>query len=347
MGGKGFGYWLFFVLLIAAAIVVGIMFLPFLGLLVFAAVLALLFFPLYRRVVAGTGSPSLAAFLMTALMLLVVLVPLVFAGYQVVREAANVYATLRTGAISATFVSFLSHAQAWADRFIPGIRLDPAQLAALAQDGISWIIAHTGAIFVGAGELVFSFILFLFFFYYLLRDGHALVAAFITSSPLSEREGEAAVARISRSVYTAVIGSVLVGIVQGATAWLGYWLLNVPNAALLGGLTALASFVPSVGTSLVLVPVVVYLYFTGAPVAAFALAVWALVAVGLLDNVLRSQLLAGARMHPLTALLAVVGGVSVFGPMGLILGPVAVAVLTAMLDVSPSIIRRSRRVRSR
>jgi predicted PurR-regulated permease PerM len=219
--------------------------------------------------------------------------------------------------------------------------LDPGQLVSAAQGALSWTLARTGQIFIGAGQLVLSFILLLFFFYYLVRDGGKLADGFISLSPLSTREGHAVMNRIGRSVNAAVFGSVFMALAQGFTAWLGFWLVRVPNSALLGGLTMLASFIPSVGTALVQVPVVAYLYFTGSHGAALALGIWALVVVGLLDNFLRALFLAGTRMHPLVALVSVFGGVTFFGPLGIVLGPAAVAVLSALLEVSPAVISRA------
>ena len=341
MGGSGLGYWSFIMVLIAAALVVGAMLVPFLGLLAFAAVMAFLFSPFYRLIVRGIRTPSGAAFITTLLMILVVLVPSTIAGYQAVREAAAVYGMLRSGATPALFVSVASYAQHLLDRFGIGARLDSGQLVAMAQSALSWTLAQAGQIFISVTQFVLSAVLLLFFFFYLVRDGGHLVEEFIALSPLSLREGRAVAARIGRSVNAAVFGSVLMALVQGLTAWLGFWLLRVPNSALLGGLTMLASFIPSIGTALIQIPVVLYLYFTGAHGAALALGIWSLVVVGLLDNFLRALFLSGTHMHPLVALLSVIGGVTMFGPLGIVLGPAIVAVLTALLEVAPVVISRA------
>lgn len=332
MNGTGLGSWSFFIVLAAAIAVVGMMMLPFFSMLAFGAVLAFLFAPLNGLFVRIVRNRSLAAFVVTLLMLAVVLVPLAVAGYQAVREGASVYNALRSGSPPAFVVTAASY-----------VRLNPDSLVGMAQTALSWTLAQTGRLFLSVGAFVVSFILFLFVFFYLLRDGRRLSDGFIRLSPLSAREGSAVLAKIGTSVRAAVIGSVLMGLVQGLTAWLGFWLLNVPNAALLGGLTMLASFIPSVGTGLVQVPVIAYLFFTGAHGAALVLAVWSVVVVGLLDNFLRAKFLAGTHMHPLVALLSVVGGVTLFGPVGIVLGPAMVAVSTALLEVSPAVVRRASR----
>ncbi|HUO75405.1 MAG TPA: AI-2E family transporter [Candidatus Paceibacterota bacterium] len=341
MGGTGLGYWSFFAVLAIAAFVVGSMLVPFLSILAFGAVLAFIFSPVYRLVRAGIRSPSLSAFVVTLLMLVVVLVPLSFAGYQAIREGATVYGLLRSGTVPAVFVSVASYGQRVLNQFSVGAKLDPASLVTAAQSALAWIVARTGQIFLSVSELVLSFVLLLFIFFYFVRDGHAILEGFIGLSPLSAREGRSVLQRIGTSVWAAVIGSVLMALVQGLTAWLGFWILRVPDAALLGGFTMLASFIPSFGTALIQIPVIIYLYTTGAHGAALALTIWSVVVVGLLDNFLRALLLSGTRMHPLLALVSVLGGITFFGPLGIVLGPATVAVFTALLEVSPVVISRA------
>lgn len=341
MKGTGLGFWAFFAVLATAVVLVGIMVMPLFALLAFTAVLAFLFSPAYRVVLAVVRNRSFAAFLVTLLMLIVVLVPLSFAGYQAAREGVAVYSMLRAGTTPALFVNASAYAQRLLDRLSLHVQLDSGTLVSAAQNSLAWILARTGQIFLSISTLVVSFILLLFIFFYMVRDGSNLIEGFIRLSPLSLREGRHVIHRIGSSVWAAVIGSVLMALIQGLTAWLGFWLLRVPNAALLGGLTMLASFIPSVGTGLVQVPVIAYLYVTGSHGAAVVLAIWSLIVVGLLDNFLRALLMSGTRVHPLVTLIAVLGGAMLFGPVGIVLGPAVVAVLSALLEVSPVVISRA------
>jgi len=101
-----------------------------------------------------------------------------------------------------------------------------------------------------------------------------------------------------------------------------------------------AALVPTLGTSLVLIPVIAYLLISGQTMAALGMAIWGAIAVGLIDNLLGPKLMQyGTNVHPLLILLSVIGGISVFGVIGFLVGPIVLGFLYALLDVYPKIVR--------
>jgi predicted PurR-regulated permease PerM len=117
-------------------------------------------------------------------------------------------------------------------------------------------------------------------------------------------------------------------------------MFGVPNPALWSGILVIASFVPTVGTALVNVPIVLYMFLTGDVLPAVGLAIWATAAVGMVDNFLGPHIIGrGTRLHPLLTLFAVLGGITLFGPIGLLAGPVVMSLLLALLHIYLQVIR--------
>lgn len=111
-------------------------------------------------------------------------------------------------------------------------------------------------------------------------------------------------------------------------------LFAVPGAAFLGVLTAIGALVPGVGTAAVILPIVLFLFLSGNVGSGIGLLCWGIVAVGLIDNLLGPRLVGrGLRIHPFFVLVSVLGGVTIFGPFGFIIGPMVLALLFAFLDL--------------
>ncbi len=332
----------FLALLIGTLTVVVVMFLPFANTLILAAILAFLFSAPFEQLVQKfRGNRTLAALVMTLLILVTILVPLALAGWRIATEAAGLYSSIREHTDTGTLVDGAYRVEAFIQRFIPSFQLDPIDLNAQAQRVASGLVGLAGVAFVGASRLVVGFLLLLLFFFFLIRDGGRLKHRIMELSPMADSQDEAIIARIGRAIAATVRGKILLGVIQGLVAGLGMALFGVPNPALWGAVTMLASFIPSIGTGLVLIPAAIYLFATGHPGAAVGMAIWAVAVVGLLDNVLGPKLMAsGTRIHPLVMMLAVLGGIGLFGAMGILLGPIIVSLLYALLDIYVTLIRR-------
>lgn len=330
----------FLALLVGTLAFVIALILPYANAIILAGILAFLFSGPYEKLAGHLKNRTLAAWLMVLAGLLTVLLPLTLASYRIVQEAGALYAYLAAHADAEAFRTLVATAQAWIDRVAPGVTLDPAQLSASAQRGLSWLLTQTGWLFAGFGRVVFSFVLVLLFFYYLLRDGAHLKRRLMELSPLSDAHEQAIMERIGRAVGATVRGSLIMAVLQGLVAGLGFAIFGVPSPALWGAVVVLAAFVPTVGTALVQVPAVIVLLATGQTAHAVGLAIWATLAVGMLDNILGPKLMAGgAHLHPMIMLIAVLGGITFFGPIGLLLGPILMSLLFALFDIYLSLVR--------
>jgi predicted PurR-regulated permease PerM len=331
----------FLTLLVGTLVVVFFMFQPFLNTLILAAVLAFLFSSIYERLATHLKNRSLAAALMTLVVLLLVLLPLTLAGLQIAHEASGLYASLRDNASTEDINAFSATLQGVVDRYLPGTVVDPARITERLQGFLGWLVANVGVVFASFGYLVLNFFFLLLFFFYLVRDGYRLKRRVMDLSPLSDEREEQVIERVSHSISATVRGSVVLAVLQGLVSTLGFLIFGVPNPALWGSFVVLAAFIPTIGTALIQIPAIIYLAATGHFSAAIGLTIWAVTAVGLLDNVLGPVLMShGVRQHPLVVMLAVLGGISLFGPIGILLGPIIVALLYALLDIYLTLLKK-------
>jgi predicted PurR-regulated permease PerM len=184
----------------------------------------------------------------------------------------------------------------------------------------------------GIVEAVFLVIAFYFF----LLDGRRLVGwlADISPAPDDTRALAAKLRSTSRSVLASLF---LTALVQGAAATAGYLIAGVPNPIFFGLLTFLAAFIPSVGTTIVALPLAGLVLALGHPWSALFLASWALLVVGLIDNVVKPLLIKeGVRLDGAVLFFALIGGLALFGAVGLLVGPLAVASFVAVVSRRPT-----------
>jgi predicted PurR-regulated permease PerM len=341
-----------FLLLLAIILLVGAVFFQvmaqFIVPLFLAAVLVVVFQPLHNWTQRQLPSrPRLAALVTTVLIMLVVLLPLVWLGWKSYVESYAVYDKLQTaGEVDRLATEFdqRAHDIPRIYKDFTGRDLDTEALIERVANSLG--TAVVSFVQTALGMLVGLLIMVIALYYY-LADGPAMIRTLTKLSPLEDVYEQELLERfgdISRSV---VVATMLSAVLQGAAAGVGYW-FALPSSApifLLTALTMVASLVPFIGSAFMWVPVCGYIYLygerivNGQPqhgnwVAAVVLAVYCTVVVSGADNVVKPFVLRGqANLHPLLALLSILGGVQVLGPIGILVGPMIVSFLQALLNM--------------
>jgi len=311
---------------------------PFLLPLSLAAIFAVVLYPVYARLLSRVKWEGVAALLTMLVGIVCILIPLGFVGFQIFREAQQLYVSLTAGDGGAHLESFIREAQNILARIAPilgGLSFDlSASLNSYAQTALSWFIEHLGSAFSSIAKTLLSFLVFIIAFYYLLRDGEKLKQAIIFLSPLADADDRSVFDRLKRAVNSVIRGNLAIALIQGTLTAIGFTIFGIPNSVLWGSVAAIAALIPGVGTSLVLIPGVVFLFITGAYPQGAGLLLWGVLAVGLVDNFLGPKLVGrGMKLHPLIVLLSVLGGIAFFGPAGIFLGPLSISLLFAFLDI--------------
>ena len=217
---------------------------------------------------------------------------------------------------------------------IERLGLDTTKLYAWAQrqlEAAASFAATTAAVVVRTtSEALLGLVVALLTMYYMLVEGEGLARRIERIAPLEPRHTRALLVEAREVARTAFIGTIATAVVQGVLAGIGYAVLGVPQPVLWAAATGLASFLPIIGTLIVWIPVSGYLLVEGHPVRAIILLAYGiLVITSLADYVIRPRIVGSGHGHPLLTLIALLGGIEVFGLAGLIIAPIIMSVFVA------------------
>lgn len=324
-----------FVLLVATAFGIFVccqLALPFLPALVWALALAVLFFPFQRWLESKLRPPTLAASVVVLVVSLIVAVPATFVGQQLIMESAKGAEIIRMKVESGEWRRAieaqprLAPLANWIER-----KIDlPGTVKTLA----TWLTSIAGNIVKGSVVQMIGFCLTFYLLFYFLRDRCAVLQTLRSLSPLSEGEMDRLFGRVGDTIFATIYGTLAVAAAQGLLCGLMFWWLGLPTPLLWGVVMALLAVVPVLGAFVVWMPAALWLAMEGSWEKALILTLWGGLVVGLIDNVLRPVLVGNRlKQHTVLAFMSVVGGLMVFGPSGLILGPVALTVTTLLLEI--------------
>ncbi len=282
---------------------------------------------LRRRLPNDTAAGGVAVVLVT----LLVVGPAVALGTYIVQQAVDNTKALQGEGIANLRSSLEQH-----EHFGGLIRWAESRLeieSQLRQLGGA-IAGYAGAFLKGSVHVLTQLVIMLFVLFFMYRDRAAARDALRQLVPLSEEETSGMFSRVTSTILATVNGSIIVALVQATLAGTMYAILGVPAFAVWAALTFVTALIPVFGTFLVWGPIAIYLALTGSFVKALVLIGWGMVAIGLIDNILYPYLVGDRlRLHTVPTLFCILGGVSLFGPAGLILGPLALAITIALVDV--------------
>lgn len=326
----------FSALLLGALALAFFVFAPFLYALILAAVFAIVFHPLHKRLAKSFGKyKGVGALVTVFIVLIVVLAPLVFFGAEVFQESGRLYAAFAAQKESLMQLPWLTSFKAFVAQYAPSFSFD---INTYAQQFLLWVSQNVGSIFSSITQIIFNFFITMVALFFFLRDGEKIYAALLKFSPLSDQYDRKIFDTLASAVDSVVKGTLVVSVIQGLAAGFGFWLFGVPNAALWGSLTVIAALIPVVGTMMTTVPAMFYVLFAVGPFPALGLFLWSSFIVGTIDNVLRPKLIERKmHLHPFVIFLSVLGGIEFFGPIGFLLGPLVVSFLFVLFGIYSSL----------
>lgn len=324
-------YAFFFLLLLGAGYMVWRIVAPFLSAIALATIIVVICYPLFERMVRymPRQSRNLAALLTTVLVIFAIVLPISLVSSVLVRDAVTFYQNLE--ARDLPLESYVESIEIALQAYVPGFELN---LSEQIRQSAQWLTGNIGVIFAGTLSTLFFLFIALIGTFYFFRDGREFIKILVKASPLPETKDLIIVERLGTAVRALVLGTVLVALIQGTLAAIGFTIFGVPQAVLWGSVAALGALVPGIGTTIIMLPAILYLFFTGEAGSAIGLALWGATAVGSIDNFLGPYLMSrGSRLHPFIILIAALGGVALMGPIGFIIGPVAVVLFMVLLEI--------------
>ncbi len=310
---------------------------PFVEVLLWAAVLVVVFHPVHMRLAARTKSSGWSAALSSLLVIATILIPLTLVTWAVVNEIANVAQNVQDNVSSLLDPNSPSTGRAlkWLGRYVNVEQLRSQEYIVERLKSLSGQIAGRTLGVVGGlvGAIVEIFFV-IFTMYYLFRDGDKIIDWLRDILPLEKAQSHEIFTRTRDVISASVYGVVAIGTVQGALGGLMFWLLGLPSALVWGVVMIFMSMIPMLGSFIVWVPAAIFLAATGHWAKAAILTAWGALVIGSIDNFLRPKLVGEkTKLHELLIFFSVLGGLQVFGVLGLVVGPVIVAVTLALLDV--------------
>lgn len=305
-----------------------------------AAVLAIIFRPLYTRYVEMLrGHDGWAAGLGVVTICLAVLLPIFLVGLAVVNEAQNLYAQVSTGGLQVEqSMAYVEQQLPAVQRFLERFGVDPEEIQGSITGAVASVSQGLAARALSYGQNALSFtiqfFLMLYLLFFFLRDGDRLVERLIRVLPLGDQRERRLLNRFAQVSRATLKGTLIVAIVQGALGGITFALLGIQGAVFWGVVMTLLSLLPAIGTALVWVPAAIILFFTGHPIKALILVGVGTFVIGLVDNLLRPILVGrDAGMPDYLVLLATIGGLTIFGLSGFIIGPVLAALFLTTWNI--------------
>lgn len=304
---------------------------PFIPSIVISIFLALLFYPLYKKLLHFSPKRDrLPAFVVVVIVLIGILTPLSFLGVQLMKESQDIYTKLKDTQISTAEV-FLDKIENKIQTVLPDFSFN---ISSYIESILDWTSGKIGGFVFGTIEGIFLTLLVVFLFYYFLRNGEKIKNMMINLSPLPDDYDNQIVETVKKTVNSVLRGSLLIAFVQGMLVGLGLWIFGVPNPVIWGSVAAVSALLPGIGTGLVLIPAIIYLFMNDQIGMTIGLTIWGVVVVGLVDNILVPVLYGkNIHIHPVFVLLSVLGGLSYFGFLGFIFGPVILSLLIVLIDI--------------
>lgn len=309
---------------------------PFISVLAWAVVLVIVFYPVHQRLRERMGRPSLSALLSCVLVVLLAVMPLTLLTMAVAEELSKAVPNLpsQISSLMNPQTSVLGRVSEWIQgRFgIDTLRSEQFmadQLQRSSQFLLSLSFSLVGNIASGIVKAFFV----VFTMYYLFRDGDRIVSKLPAALPLERRQSEAIISRTRDVVSASVYGIVVIASLQGLLGGIAFWILGIPSPLLWAVLMTFVCMIPVLGSFLVWLPLAIYLAVSGHWTKAILLVIWGTLVISMIDNLLRPKWMKNqTRLHELLVFFSVLGGISVFGLLGIILGPVVLAITLGLLQ---------------
>lgn len=333
---------MFLALAVGACYLFYLLMAPFFSPIAYATILVIVFYPLYQRLLRVFRIPSLTSIIMCLIVLIVIVGPMVYLLATLAGEAQAALDFMTEKYQSGELAN-------WELGNIPGWETIKEQLArftdeenlklesvvvsgvsfisGLLKDQLTTIIANTGRTFFYFGLMVFS----MFFFF---RDGDMLVRKISALIPLTSDLVQNTMQELKNVVEATIFGGVVVALLQGAAGGILFFFVGIPSPMFWGAMMAFLSFLPLVGAFLIFVPAALILIFGGHLAEGIIVLVVGILIISQIDNFVRPWLIAGkTSMHTLLLFFSILGGIALFGLLGIVLGPVIAAVMLTLMRI--------------
>lgn len=312
---------------------------PFFGVIFWAIAISIVFAPLYTSLMEKIKRPNICALLTLSICALIVVIPFLMIANSFLNQGLAVYHGLESGSINLnTYAQQIKEAFPIIQEFLDKLGITQADLNRKAGEIaiiISKFIAQNTVV-IGQGTLTFlaQVGILLYLTFYIMRDSDTLITYLHKALPLGDAREALFFNKFSEVTRATIKGSLVVAIVQGSLGGFIFWVLGINAPLLWGVVMTLLSLVPLIGAGLVWLPVALYLFAIGDTQSAIILIAFGVIVIGLVDNILRPLLVGrDTKLPDYLVLLSTLGGFSVFGMNGFVIGPLVAALFVTSWNI--------------
>jgi predicted PurR-regulated permease PerM len=318
------------ILIVGLFILAALVLKPVIFSIIWGALLAYIFYPVHKWALKRLKNESLSAFLICFLLLLIILIPLVLIINYLAGQAVNFYLALQTLDL-ASIINQAIHLETFSSPLLTTLT---TSLNSLIPKILSYFITQFSNMILNIPVIALKLFVVIFVFFFVLRDGEKGINYMSSLFPFKKEVGEKFVTQFKGVTNSVLLGQVVVGVIQGAVAGIGYFVFGVPYALLLTIFTMFVSIIPFIGAWLGWVPAVIYLFSAGKTGAGFGLLLYSILIVSLIDNVLRTIIVSKrTKINSAIVIIGMIGGIFVFGVIGLVLGPLILSYVILVIEL--------------
>jgi len=315
---------------------------PFFAPICWAAVFVILFFPLYEKLLTRVKVRGLAALIVCVVIVVLIIGPITYLFFALVNEAADavvkVNAMYKSGQLDKLLTIDLPWIDSMKEKLSQYYDLSKIDLDEIVKDAINkvsgLVVSQTTWLIANGTKAAFYFILMVFTIYYFFKEGEAMVFRLKRLTPLPTEQVSVTFAQLRDVIQATMYGGVVVALIQGLLGGILFLIVGIHSPVFWGAIMAFLSIIPFVGAFIVYVPAGIILVVGGSYVKGVIVILIGSLIISQVDNVIRPYLISGkTAMHPLLLFFCIMGGIALFGLLGIVLGPMICAIFMTLLKV--------------
>ncbi len=314
----------FIVLILIALVIIWPFFTTILG----SIVIAYIFYPLYKRLGLWIKNKNIASLLISLLILFLLTFPILILANSLIRESAGLFYFIRNINLGVEELT---------DTFIFKYLSENVDIADYIKNALNKlsieVLQRTDNFIIALPAKIINIFVMFFIIFYLFKDGEKVVEAVKRELPLKEKYKNDLIRKFSDTTYATVYGVLGAAFLQAVAGLIGFYIFQINSPLFLAFLTFLAALIPFVGSALIWLPVAVVQLIGGDNFNGIGLIIYGTLVIGSIDNIMKPMIMGKkSKMHPVLALLGILGGLQVFGLIGILVGPLSLAILLVFFD---------------
>lgn len=326
----------FFGMIIFLSIITLILFQPFFYPIFWAAVIAVMFYPLYKKINSHIKHSGLSSFLMLLIVLAVLILPITILALLIINQSIDLYSIIAARNLTADFAALTQWInQPLLEPYIAQINANwPSYITSATAAITNYMISAAKSITSGSASFIFMFFIMMYSLFYFFKDGKHMLKRLMFLTPLGDKYEKMLFKRFTSVSRATLKGTIIVGAIQGFAGGLLFWVTGIEGVIIWGVIMAILSIIPAIGSFIVWAPAGIIMLATGNIWQGITILLVGTIIISNIDNLLRPPLIGkDVAMHPMLVLFSTLGGLILFGISGFIIGPIIIAMYLATMSI--------------